>query len=155
MNVADVFHINRRAVFDFEHDVFDVGDTFEITAAAHEIFRGRDLESFSAHVAVARFHARHDIAQRNAVGEQRVWIEIDLVFLHETAYRRDFGDAFHRFERVAQVPILNRTQLRQVELVRIVNQRVFVNPADAGRVRPDGRVHAFRQAYRESSSDIR
>src|ERR1700731_514363 len=145
MNFADVLDVNRRAVFDFEHDIFDVGDAFEITAAAHKIFRGRDLESFSAYVAVARLHAINDIAQRNAVREKRVWIDIDLVFLDETADRRDFGDAFHGFKRVAQVPILNRTQLRQVELVRIVDERVLVNPAHSGRVWPDCRVHAFRQ----------
>ena len=77
------------------------------------------------------------------MGEQRVWIEVDLIFLHETTHWRDFGDTFYRFERVTQVPILNRTQLCQVELVRIINERVLVNPADAGRVRADRRVHAF------------
>ena len=62
MNSADVLYINRCAVFDFEHNVLNVGDVFEITAAAHEIFRSCDFEGFSAHVAVARFHTRHDIA---------------------------------------------------------------------------------------------
>src|SRR5207248_4645325 len=38
MHFADVLHVNRCAVFDFEHDVLDVGDTFEITASAHKIF---------------------------------------------------------------------------------------------------------------------
>src|SRR5260370_2873971 len=51
MHLADVLDVNRRAVFDFEHDVLDVLDAFEITTAAHEIFRRRNLDSFSAHVA--------------------------------------------------------------------------------------------------------
>src|SRR2546428_5743916 len=46
MNSADVLHIDRCAVFHFEHHVLDVGDAFEITAAAHEIFRRRNFESF-------------------------------------------------------------------------------------------------------------
>src|SRR5438874_12580726 len=100
MNSADVLHINRRTVFDLEHDVLDIGDTFEITAAAHEIFGRRNFESLTAYVAIARFYAGHDFAQWDAVREQRVWIEIDLVFFYETADGRDFGNAFYRFKRV-------------------------------------------------------
>ena len=107
MNLADVLDVNRRAVLDFEHHVLDVCDAFEITAAAYEIFCGRDLESFSAHVAVARLHLLDDITERNAVREQSIWIDVDLIFLYETADGRDFGNAFHRFECVTQIPILN------------------------------------------------
>src|SRR5205807_4876669 len=56
MDLTDVLYVHRRAVFNLEYDVLDVGDAFEITAAAHEIFRGRDFEGFSTHVAVARLH---------------------------------------------------------------------------------------------------
>src|SRR5260370_32817021 len=143
MHFADVLDIDRRAVFDPEHDVLYVGDAFEIAAAAHEIFRRRNFESFSAHVTIARLHARHDLAQRNAVSEQRVRIEIDLIFLHETADWRDFGHAFHRLESVTQIPILNRPELCQVELVRVINESVLVNPADARRVRTDRWAHAL------------
>ena len=99
----------------------------------------------SADIGVAHFDRVDDLAERDVVGDELVWIEIDLVLLYETADGRDFGDAFHRLQRITQIPILNGTQLRQIMFPALINQRVFVNPADAGRVGPDHRVHAFRQ----------
>ena len=61
MNFADVSHINWRAVVDLKHNILDIGNAFEIAAATNEIFRRRNFESFAAHVAVARFHARDDL----------------------------------------------------------------------------------------------
>src|SRR6266480_2322387 len=145
MNLADILYVNRRAVFNFEDDVLDIGDTFEIAAATHEILRGRDLKGFAAHVAIARFHTCDDFTQRDAVREQRVRIEIDLVFLYETPNRRDFGNAFHGFECVTQIPVLNRSQLRQIELSGVINERVLVNPTYAGRVRTDHGIYALRK----------
>jgi len=45
--------------------------------------------------------------------------------LYEATDRRDFGHAFHRRKCVTQIPILNGTQLRQIMLSAIVNQRVL------------------------------
>src|SRR6266576_4366903 len=56
MHGADVLHINRRAFIDFQHNVFNVGNAFDVTAATDEIFRGRDLESLPTYVGVARFN---------------------------------------------------------------------------------------------------
>src|SRR5881394_3690239 len=77
------------------------------TAATYKIFRGRDLESLATYIGVACFDRADDVAERDVVGDERVWIEIDLVLLYEAADRRDFRDPFHRRERIAQIPILN------------------------------------------------
>ena len=90
MDTADILHVNGSAVFHLQDHVFDVRDAFEITTTANEIFGCRDFECLSAYVAVARFHTRDDLAQWNVVCEQRVGIEIDLVFLYETPNRGDF-----------------------------------------------------------------
>src|SRR5207248_686470 len=145
MHGADVLHVNRRAFIDFQHNVFDVGDAFDVAAATHEIFRGRDLESFAAYVGIARFDRTDDVAERDVVGDKRVWIEVDLVLLYEATDWRDFRDTFHGRERVAEIPVLNRTQRRQILFPRVVNQRVFVNPAHAGCVRADDRIYSLRQ----------
>ena len=55
MHGADVLHVNWRAFIHFQHNVFDVGDAFDVAAATHEIFRGRDLESLATYVGVASF----------------------------------------------------------------------------------------------------
>src|SRR5438552_3032275 len=86
MHGAHVLHVNWRAFIHFQHNVFDVSDAFDVAAATHEIFRGRDLESLAAYVGVARF----DRAGRLQHPAQRVWIEVDLVLLYEAAERCDF-----------------------------------------------------------------
>jgi hypothetical protein len=58
---------------------------------------------------------------------------------------RDLGDAFHRLERVTKIPILEGAQLGQIVLPRFIDERVLENPADAGRVRTDHWIHAFRE----------
>src|SRR5260370_6170653 len=145
MHGANVLHVNWRAFIDFQHNVFDVGDAFDVAAATHEIFRGGDLEGFAAYVGVARLNRTDNVAERDVVGDERVWVEIDLILLYEAADRRDFRDAFHRLERVTQIPILNGTQRRQIMFSTIVNQRVFVHPTDARGVGSDDRVYALRQ----------
>src|SRR5205823_12225208 len=84
-----------------------------------------------------------DVAERDVICDERVWIEIDLVLLYETADRRDFRDTFHRRKCVTQIPILNGTQLRQVMLAGVIDQRVFVNPSDTRRVGADDRVYTL------------
>src|SRR5207244_5259009 len=111
MHGAHVLHVNRCAFIDFQHNVFDIGDAFDVAAATHEIFRGRDLESLAAYVGVAGFDRADDLAERDVVGDERVWIELDLILLYEATDRRDLRNAFHRGQRVAQIPILNRAQL--------------------------------------------
>src|ERR1043166_1207251 len=96
MHRTDILHVNRRAVRDFQGDVFDVCDAFDVAAPAHEVFRGRDFKYPATDIGVACLDRAHDVGQRNAVAEKFVRIEIDLVLLHEAADRRDFCHAFHR-----------------------------------------------------------
>src|SRR5437899_240403 len=145
MDVGDILQVNRRAVFDFEDYVLDVLDLFDVAAATDVVLGRGDFENFAADIRVTHLNRVDDFAERDVVGNESVWIEIDLVLLHETANRRDFGDTFHRGERVTQIPILNGTQLREIVLPAVINERVFVNPTDTGRVRANDRVHTFRQ----------
>ena len=123
---------------------------FDVAAAADVILGGSDFENFPADIAVTHLDRVDDVAERNAVSDKFVWIEIDLVLLYEAADRRDFGNAFHGLERVTQIPILNRAQFGEVVFSGVIDERVFVNPADAGGVRADDRIHAFgkRAAHR-------
>ena len=46
---------------------------------------------------------------------------------------------------VFQEPVLQRAQLAEIVLAGPVDQRVFVDPADAGRIRPERRLGGCRQ----------
>ena len=137
--------IDRRAVYDLQHNVFNVRHVLDVAASAHIILRGGDLEDLSAHVAVAHLDGGYHIRERNVVGHERVRIEIDLVLLHEATDGRDFRHAFHRFQRIAQVPVLQRTQLGEIVFAGVVHEGVFIDPAHAGRIRANHRIDAFGQ----------
>src|SRR5207249_3249071 len=92
MNVSNILQVNRRAVFHLKDDVLDVLDLFDVAATTNVILGRGDLKNFAANVGVAHLDRVDDIAKRDVVSDQRVWIEIDLVLLHEAADRRDFGD---------------------------------------------------------------
>src|SRR5438874_13682883 len=145
MHSGDVLHINRRSVLHFEDNVFDVLDFFYVAAPADEILSRRNLERFSADIGVAHLDGINHLGERNVVSNERVWIEIDLILFYETTDRRDFGHAFHGREGVTEIPVLNRAQLREIVFAAVIHQRVLINPADAGRVRTDDRIHAFGQ----------
>ena len=145
MHRADVLHIDRRALLRLEWDVLDVLDLFDVAATAHVILSRTDFKNPSAHVAVGPADFVHDFVEGDAVGRQLVRVEVHLILLHEAADRRDFGNSFHRFERVTKVPILEGAQFGEVVLPGFVDKRVFVNPAHARRVRSNLWVDAFGQ----------
>src|SRR5438105_128337 len=143
MHGADVPDVNGRAVLHFQHHVLNVGDALDVAAPPDVILGASHFERLPAYVVVAGADTTHDITQRNAMCGQRVWIEIDLIFLYESADWRDFGDTLHCFKRVAQIPILNGAQLREIVFAAVIDERVFKNPADACRVGPEHRIPAF------------
>src|SRR5207249_4963813 len=144
MHRADVLHINRRSVLNLEDNVLDVLYFFDVTTPAHVILRARDLENFSTDIGIAHFDSVDHLAERDVVSNERVWIEIDLVLFYETTDRRDFRHAFHGRERVTKILILNRAQLREIVFAAVIDQRVLINPAHAGRVRANDRIDTFR-----------
>ena len=107
MDGGDVLQINRRAVLDFKDNVFDVLDFFDVAATADEILSRGNFKDAATDIRVAHLDRTDDVTERNVVGDERVWVEIDLILLYKTADGRDFRHAFHGRERVAQVPVLN------------------------------------------------
>src|SRR3546814_11240111 len=69
-----------------------------------------------------------------------------LILLHHAADSGDLRDTRHGLQLVAQKPVLNPAELRQVVAACPVDQRVFIYPADAGRVRPARAAGARRYA---------
>ncbi len=126
-------------------DLPDVAGRAQVAAAAHVVVGGRDLQRLPAHVLVALAHRVDHVAEADAVGEQLVRVEVDLVLLHEAAHRGHLGHALHRGEGVAQGPVLEAAQLRGVALPGLVDQGVLVDPAHAGGVGAQRRVHPLGQ----------
>src|SRR5947208_7208684 len=95
VDVSNILQVNRRAVFDFENDVLDVLNLFDVAATADVVLGRGDLENLAAHVGVTHLDRVDHVAERDVVSDESVWIEIDLVLLYESADRRDFSDSFY------------------------------------------------------------
>lgn len=80
------------------------------------------------------------------VRDELVGIEIDLVLLYEAADAGDFRHAVDRGECVAQEPVLHATQLGQVAIPGLVDERVLEDRPDARGVGTDRRITAVRQS---------
>src|SRR3546814_12362806 len=65
------------------------------------------------------------------------------------------GDAGHGFQLVAQEPVLKPAELRQVMPAAPVDQRIFIDPADAGRIGTERATRARRQSSLHSSEERR
>ena len=94
----------------------------------------------------------------DVVGLEPVRIDIHLVLLAESADGRDFRHAGHGLQVIAQIPVLQRPQVRQAVLARLVLQHVLVDPAEAGGVRPQfglGTLRQGRQGTPERYSSVR
>ena len=74
-----------------------------------------------------------------------VGIEHHLILLHHAADRGHFGHPGNGLQLVAQEPVLDAAQIRQIVLAGAIDQRIFVNPADPGRVGAKLRCHAVGQ----------
>jgi hypothetical protein len=70
-------------------------------------------------------------------------IDRDLVGLREAADRRHFGDAVRLGESIADVPVLDRSQLGQASV--LCQKCVLVDRTDAGGIGAERRRHTFGQ----------
>ena len=78
-----------------------------------------------------------DLGMRDPVGRQFLGIEHDLVLTHHAAHGGHLGDIGHGLQFVLEEPVLQGAQLRSVLCAAAVDQRVLVDPADAGGIGPE------------------
>jgi len=104
------------------------------------------LDEPPARLAVAAPHGLDHFADGNVVSLQTVGIDVHLVLPDEATQGRDFRHPRDRFQVIAQVPVLKRTQFGQVVLASGVDQRVLEDPTDTGRVRPQFGAHPLWKA---------
>ena len=79
----------------------DVLGLLHVAAAADDVLVAGDLDDAAADVLVRCADRADDVVHRDAVTEQLVRIDVDLVLLHEAADARDLGDAGHARARSA------------------------------------------------------
>ena len=80
-------------------------------------------------------HGLDHFPQRYVVREQFVRIHGDLILLDEAAHRCHLGHARNALQGIAHIPVLEASELLQVEIPGLVDERVLEHPPDARGVR--------------------
>ena len=110
-----------HAIFTDAHgDFFQVVEIFDIALDAQDEFALRKFERTSANFAVASFDGLTHAAQRKVIGAQFCRVHCHLILLHEAADGRDLRNARHGSELIFQIPVLDRTQVGQVAIRRMM-----------------------------------
>jgi hypothetical protein len=138
-------HHGRPGSGEHERDGSEVVEGLQVPARPNHVLGFAQLQHRAARLAIRVLDRLHDARVRNSVGTQPLGIEHDLVLAHHAAEGSDFGDIGHGFELVAQQPVLQRSQLTEIMLAGPVDERVLVNPADAGGVGAQRGLRAGRQ----------
>ena len=136
--LPDVPHSDWGAILTGEEDhVFEVGNRLGITAAADHVLSAADLDHAAPGFVVAAANRFDHPVDGNVVGPEPVRVHVHLVLFAEAADGSDLGHAGDGFKVVAQVPILNRAQIRQALLTGLVLEHILVDPAESRGVRPE------------------
>src|SRR5271166_5686344 len=143
---ADVLQIDRNTFFHLENDILQIADAFDVAASTHEKLGSGNFKGLAPNIRVAFSNRIHDIADGNVECDKFIGIEIDLILFDEPAHRRDFGHSVNGFERVPEVPVLERPKLGEVIFSAVIDQGVLENPPDTGGVRSDDRIETLRQS---------
>lgn len=149
--VRELLEAQRDAVDGANDDLFEVGDATDEAEAANEVFDAVDLEGAGADVEVRALDGHDQLLQGDAVGPHGIGVDVNLIFLDMTADGGDLGDAADGLKGVAEVPILNTTQLLQVPaaaglaLFIAALEGVPEDLAEAGGVGAEGGAHGIRE----------
>ena len=140
---ADVPEQDRRPLpVSTDSDLLDVRLVLDISAAADHVFAARPLHDPALDIAVAPPDRLHHLHERQMVGQEPVGVNGDLVLLHEPAYARDFGNAWHGFEGILERPVLERPELGKVMFSGFIDQGVLKSPTDTRGIRSEERRYA-------------
>jgi hypothetical protein len=143
LHLGHLLDEDRHAAFGADDDVLHVADALDETEATHYRPAAARLDDVAADVPVAAHHGVDDGRQGNLVRAQAIGVDVDLVLLNRPADARDFGNAWHRVELVADEPVLERSQVPQ--RVSLALDGVPEHVTDACGVRSERRDDACGQ----------
>ena len=121
-------------------------ERLQVTGSAHHVLGLAQLQHRAAGLLVRLLYRVDHFRLGNVVSAHPVGIEHDLILADHAADARDFRHVGDRLQLVLEEPVLQRAQLRQVHLSRAVDQRVFVDPADASGIGAERCFGLRRQA---------
>jgi hypothetical protein len=137
---------HRRSAVVLEHDLLQIGNALQVSPSSHHEFKFGKLDRAAPDIHVAGADDFPHFRQRNVEAAQTLRVDHHIVLFDEAPDTRDFRDAFRLGQAVADKPVLHRAQLGEGAVLG--EQRILVNPADAGRIGSERRRHPVRKAAR-------
>src|SRR5437588_3416307 len=98
---------------------------------AHDVLGAAPFDESSADFVVRLAHRVAHLHERNAVARELLRIDRDLVLPHEAAHTRHLGDAGYRLQLVAEMPVLERTEIGERVLASRIDERVLKDPTNS------------------------
>ena len=140
---SDVPHPQRCAILRLENGVLDVGNIREETDLAHIDLLLTGLDETAAGIGIVVRQLLLDVADGQAIGDELVRVDADLVFTRDAAKARDIDHAGNLLELLLQLPVLDRLELHVVVGRIGALERVPVDLADWTPVRADLRLQTL------------
>ena len=122
-----------------ERYVLEVSHRPNIPPPPDHVFRSRCLDGPAADVVVAATDRFDDPTEWDVIRQQGIRIDVHLVLLHEAPHAGHLGDPGHARQRVAEVPILEASKLREVIPSAPVDDGVLIHPPNPGGIGAQGR----------------
>src|ERR1019366_3204268 len=145
---GDVTHQHRSAGLRVvrDDDVLDVFQRLDIPAPSHHVLAAGHFHQSGAHIVVSLLNGAYHRVDRDLVTQQLVGIDVDLVFADEAAGGSDLRHAWHRLQRIAQIPVLVSAHLFQAVLCGRIHKGVLVDPSDRRSILRQFNIHALGKA---------
>ena len=140
---GDVLDQNGIAAALRHHGAGKIVDRADQADAAHHGGLRADVDGVATDIDVGIAHRQQQLRQRQAIGDQLVEIDLQLVGLGLAAPAGDIDHAGHGAEAALQHPVLQRLQVEHA-VVRRPDQPVAVDFTD-GAERRDPRLHVAGQ----------
>ena len=137
---------DRRSAAHANANGLKVFDRTYVAPAPHHVFRPAQLYGSPSDIVVAHADRVSNGLDRNAVRGKFVRIQIDLILLDEASQARHLSDSFDARQLIAQIPVLQTSELREIVFAALFHQRVLKHPADSGGIGSQDRRHTLRKA---------
>ena len=141
---GDVLDQHRVAAALRHHGVGEIVDRADQADAAHHGGLRADIDGVAADIDVGIADRLQQLRQRQAVGDQLVEVDLQLVGLGLAAPAGDVDHAGHGAEAALQHPVLQRLQVEHA-VVRRPDQPVAIDLADRRSSGEMPRLHVARQ----------
>ncbi len=141
---AQITHQHRSTIAGCNRDFLDVRQGPDITHSSHQVVGAGHFKHPPAYLVVAGPDFVDDGLQGNMQSQQAFRIQLDLILANESPDRGDLRDSRHSLQRIANLPVLQASQVGEIQVMAAINQQVFVDPTGSSGVGPDNRVDPGR-----------